>query len=699
MTFDAVVAKDAEAPDLAAVLDLTAARSLLAGFTETTGMAAAILDLSGNVLVATGWQDACTKYHRVHPATAERCRRSDTHLSQCSVRGEFRAYKCLNGLWDVAAPLYVDDQLYGRVFIGQFFYDDGPLDLDAFARQADTFGFDKADYLAAIASVPRLSREHVDSLMRFLVDIAESLSTTSRTIAQLGRAIEEGHQALAALRNSEERFRRIVSQTKAGYFLLGTDGCFVQVNNAWLKMHGYESADEVVGQHFSLTQVEADLEMSQRVVEGLLAGETIPDGEFSHLCRDGSTGYHTFTVGPVMEAGKIVGLEGFLIDTTESRRAREEYRTLFHEMLDGFALHEIICDEDGAAVDYRFLAVNPAFERMTGLDANNIIGRTVLEVLPGTERSWIDAYGAVALSGEPAFFENYHAELDQHFEVTAFQPAPMQFACMFTDVTERKRAAEQIFQLNAELKRHSEELELRVARRTAELEEANRALESFVYSVSHDLRAPLRAISGFSEIIARRHKDSLNEEALHYFENILEATDRMGDLITDLLAYSRLGKDAMTPEAVSLRALFGEIVAEFEPKRAEVGAEIILGEAMPQVLGTRSLLWQVFSNLIDNALSYGRGGVHPIVAIEAQQEAGWVEVRVSDNGLGVAPEHHQRIFNIFQRLHSQDDRPGTGIGLAVVRKAAELMGGSVGIDSVPGEGSVFWVRLPAAESQ
>ncbi len=124
------------------------------------------------------------------------------------------------------------------------------------------------------------------------------------------------------------------------------------------------------------------------------------------------------------------------------RKSEEEYRTLFRVMLDGFALHKIICDDAGAPVDYRFLAVNPAFERMTGLKAAQLIGRTVLEVMPGTERHWIDTYGKVALSGSPALFENYSSELDKYFKVTAFQPVPGQFACIFVDITETKLAEE-----------------------------------------------------------------------------------------------------------------------------------------------------------------------------------------------------------------------------------------------------------------
>ena len=124
---------------------------------------------------------------------------------------------------------------------------------------------------------------------------------------------------------------------------------------------------------------------------------------------------------------------------------------LFDGMVTGFALHEIICDEQGQPIDYRFLAVNPAFEQMTSLKAENIVGKTVLEVMPNIEQQWINTFGKVALTGEPTFFENYSAEIDKHFAVTVYQPNSKQFSCIFTDITERKRARDERTKLNADL--------------------------------------------------------------------------------------------------------------------------------------------------------------------------------------------------------------------------------------------------------
>jgi PAS domain S-box-containing protein len=152
---------------------------------------------------------------------------------------------------------------------------------------------------------------------------------------------------------------------------------------------------------------------------------------------------HNWRLVPERDArGAVSSVLSISRDITAHRQAEQEYRTLFREMMDGFAVHEIICDAAGTPVDYRFLAVNPAFERITGLTAEAVVGKTVLEVMPSTERYWIETYGKVAFSGEPVIFENYSAELGRHFQIAAFRPAPSQFACIFEDITVRKQAEE-----------------------------------------------------------------------------------------------------------------------------------------------------------------------------------------------------------------------------------------------------------------
>ena len=273
--------------------------------------------------------------------------------------------------------------------------------------------------------------------------------------------------------------------------------------------------------------------------------------------------------------------------------------------------------------------------------------------------------------------------------VTTRASIPICVMASFVDVSERVQAEKAL----EEYREHLEEL---VKARTAQLQSANKELRAFAYSVSHDLRAPLRAIGGFADIIARRHRKSLNEQGQHYFDNIVQASEQMNRLIDDLLAYSRLGRQTVRRQPVPLGDLLAQVTTILTERVVKTGAQISLPppDTLPTLDSNWTLLNRVFTNLLDNALLYHRPGAPPRVAVSCQTEADRVIISISDNGIGIAPEFHEKIFNIFQRLHSQTDYAGTGIGLATVKKAVELLGGRISVDSAVGEGSTFYVELP-----
>jgi signal transduction histidine kinase len=250
--------------------------------------------------------------------------------------------------------------------------------------------------------------------------------------------------------------------------------------------------------------------------------------------------------------------------------------------------------------------------------------------------------------------------------------------------------------LHERLEQHASELEERVAERTTELGEANDELEAFAYSVAHDLRAPLRAMTGFSEALIEDYAAELGDEGADYAHRIADAASVMDHLIEDLLAYGRLARAEIHVEPVSLRQALDEALSQQQGAIDTSQAKLTVDKAFPDVEGDYRMLVQVISNLISNALKFVAPGETPSVRISAESSQGRVLLSVEDKGIGIDPEHEQRIFRVFERLHGGEVYPGTGIGLAIVRKGVERMNGQVGVESKPGKGSHFWIELEAA---
>jgi PAS domain S-box-containing protein len=227
-----------------------------------------------------------------------------------------------------------------------------------------------------------------------------------------------------------------------------------------------------------------------------------------------------------------------------------------------------------------------------------------------------------------------------------------------------------------------------------ETRSANAELEAFSYTVSHDLRAPLRSMSGFCQILIEDFgTKSPDRSWREYVERISLAAKQMDSLIRDLLAFSRLARDKVDLMPIELEPLLKDVIAEMRMEGSP--ARVVGGGAV--VLGNKVLLSQVFSNLISNALKFIAPGVTPEVRVRAEGGAdGWVRTWVEDNGIGIASEYHEKIFQVFERLNDASAYPGTGIGLAIVRRAVGRMGGKVGVESAEGKGSRFWVDLPKA---
>ena len=378
-----------------------------------------------------------------------------------------------------------------------------------------------------------------------------------------------------------------------------------------------------------------------------------------------------------------------LHDITVRRRAEDELRKLVRAVEQSPA--SILITDTAGNIEY----VNPRFEAVTGYAREEAIGQNPRIMQSGLTPKVVyeDLWRTVTAGGEwRGELCNKSKQGELYWEYASISAIldeggrVLHYLAVKENITERKRREAEILALN-------ETLDQRVAERTAELERANRELDAFSYSVSHDLRAPLRAINGFVHLAEESEGTTLSAEGREMLGRVKRNALRMGELIDDMLKFARIGRGALSLEKVSPGETAAEVVQELQGLYPQ--AEAVIG-SLPGAVCDRALLKQVFANLIGNAFKYSARQAEPKIEIGARQEAGETVYFVRDNGAGFDMQYAQRLFGVFQRLHHENEFPGTGVGLAIVKRIVERHGGRVWAESAPGAGATFHFTLGAA---
>ena len=293
--------------------------------------------------------------------------------------------------------------------------------------------------------------------------------------------------------------------------------------------------------------------------------------------------------------------------------------------------------------------------------------------------------GSVIRFKELTFWERYKWHITGALMLIALQSAII--SVLLVERRRRQRANKALDHLNAEL-------EERIVARTAALAEKSRELETFAYSVAHDLKAPLRGIDGYSRLLLEEHAPSLDDEGRLFLKTIHTSAEEMNQLIDDLLDYSRLERREFKPDRLELRPLVNRLVEQKRRETAEDGIEFVVNVNGGTIVADPSGLTQSLRNYLDNAVKFTRHVPEPRIEVGTEETADGCRLWVRDNGIGFDAKYHDKIFGIFQRLNPAEDYPGTGIGLAIVRKAAERMGGRAWAESAPGRGATFYLEIP-----
>lgn len=571
--------------ELSDIIDRQLLQSLMDSFYAITPITIAILDIKGNILVATGWQDICTQFHRRCPLSCLNCIESDTVLTQNVSKGEFKLYKCKNNLWDMATPIIIGDNQLGNIFLGQFLLEDDVVDDDFFMQQANKFGFDQQKYIAAYHQLPVVKKSMMENIMKFFTQLSDIIAQTGYSNVNLARSITRRKETEEELRTIQQKLSRIIEFLPDPTMVVDQQGQITVWNQAIAEMTG-ASSQEMLGKNKSDASVLFHTDSQYLLLNLIFENKWEIKNRYPNLKRKGDT-----------------------------------------------LMAEFFCD---------------ALNKPKG--------------------AWI--------YGKASPLLNLDGSISGAIEI-------------FRDITERKESEHEIAQLN-------ETLELRVAQRTEQLEEANKELEAFSYSVSHDLRAPLRHISGFSEMLSNELKEHLTEKGHRYLDVINDAAKKMGALIDDLLNFSRTGRVEMQKKTFNMQLVLDEAIQLTQPTNGErkISWEIA---ALPDVIADYNLMRMVWVNLLDNALKYSRTRDTTAIKIESTENLEELIFSIKDNGVGFDMKYSEKLFGVFQRLHSSTDFEGTGIGLANVRRIILKHGGRTWAESELEKGATFYFTLPKQE--
>jgi PAS domain S-box-containing protein len=560
----------------------------------------------------------------------------------------------------------------------------------------------------------------------------------SRDLTGRKRAEDQLAASLALARQHAAETEAVLAAIYDAVLVYGTDMKVIRANSGFVPMYGFDPVGLHVTEITRRTRCRqpdgSPLPLADQPTPKALRGELVVNRQLCITSPKGDERFLETTSMPLRVGDRIAGTVTVWHDVTERHSAEEalrearaslevrvkertaeleeaiaalnaeaaqrkrgenalraselRYRSLFEKMDQGFCVIEMIHDAAGRASDYRFLEINPAFEKQTGL--KNALGKTIRELVPDNEAYWYETYDQVARTGLTRRFTNQTTALGRVFDVFAFpvgEDRDHKVGILFKDITEQKR-------IETALRESYETLERRVAERTAELARSNEDLEQFAYAASHDLQEPLRMVSVYTEMLARKYRGHMDEQADQFINWAVEGATRMTAMLRGMLEYSRLNKPE-TVTALDSGAALGEAIRNLEAAIGESGAQVCC-DSLPPVRMPEGQVVQLFQNLIANAIRY-RGTEPPRICVSAVQDGSWQRFTVKDNGVGIDPRFSEYIFKIFRRLGTKTS--GTGIGLAICKRIVERQGGRIWVESEPGQGAEFHFTLPAPSAQ